>query len=54
MPRRGVDGSGWVVKPRPDRFTSVEETRYPLYRRLGGPRAGLDLYWDSIPGPSSP
>ena len=35
-------------------------TRYPLYRRLGGPRAGLDGCWksrphrDSIPGPSSP
>ena len=35
------------------------KTRYPLYRRLGGSRAGLDgrkisPHRDSIPGPSSP
>ena len=36
------------------------KTRYPLYRRLGGPKAGLDgcrksrLHRDSIPGPFSP
>ena len=22
------------------------ETRYPLYRRLGGPRAGLDIFFE--------
>jgi rRNA maturation protein Nop10 len=31
-----LDGGGWS-KPRPDRF-SPEKTRYPLYRRLGGPQ----------------
>jgi hypothetical protein len=36
------------------------KTRYPLYRRVGGPEAGLDVceksrpHRDSIPGPSSP
>jgi len=29
-------------------------TRYPLYGRLGGPRAGLAPHWDSITGPFSP
>ena len=28
--------SGWLT-PRPGRFTPRKETRYPLYRRLGGP-----------------
>ena len=32
-----LDGSGWLT-PRPDRFTARKETRYPLYRRLGGPQ----------------
>jgi len=31
-----LDGGGWST-PRPNRFTS-EKTRYPLYRRLGGPQ----------------
>jgi hypothetical protein len=31
-----LDGSGWST-PRPNRFTSGKEKRYPLYRRLGGP-----------------
>ena len=37
------------------------KTRYPLYRRLGGPQGpvwkdaeNVDSHWDSIPGPSSP
>ena len=36
------------------------KTRYPFYRRLGGPRAGLDgpgksrLHHDSFPRPSRP
>jgi rRNA maturation protein Nop10 len=29
-------GGGWSM-PRPGRFTPGEGTRYPLYRRLGGP-----------------
>jgi hypothetical protein len=28
---------GWLA-PRPGRFTPGRETRYPLYRRLGGPQ----------------
>jgi hypothetical protein len=35
-------GCGWST-PRPGRFTSWKETRFPLYRRLGGPRAGLHV-----------
>ena len=31
------DGGGWST-PRTDRFTPGKETRYPLYRRLDGPR----------------
>ena len=45
---------GWVVAtPRP----GGKETQYPLYRKLGGPRAGLDRrgkscsHQDSNPGP---
>jgi hypothetical protein len=34
-------GGGWST-PRPGRFTPGKETQYPLYRRLVGPRAGLD------------
>jgi hypothetical protein len=54
--RRGYEGSesrpGWSLPPR--------NTRYPLYRRLGGPqgRSGqvrkISPHQDSIPGPSSP
>jgi hypothetical protein len=32
-----LDGGGWPA-PRPDHFTPGKETRYPLYRRLGGPQ----------------
>jgi hypothetical protein len=32
-----LDGGGWST-PRPGRFTLEKETRYPLYRRLGGPQ----------------
>jgi hypothetical protein len=44
----------------PGRSLPPGKNRYPLYRRLGGPRAGLDRcgksrpHRDSIPGPSSP
>jgi hypothetical protein len=31
-----------TLMPRPDRCTIGKETTYPLYRRLCGPRAGLD------------
>jgi hypothetical protein len=34
---RHEEGMGWVA-PRPGRFTPGKETRYPLYRRLGGPQ----------------
>jgi hypothetical protein len=27
-----------LASARPDRFTSGKETRYPFYRRLGGPQ----------------
>ena len=33
---RHLDGVGWSA-PHPGRFTPGKETRYPLYRRLGGP-----------------
>ena len=29
---------GWVVNVTTDRFTPWKESRYPLYRRLGGPQ----------------
>ena len=32
-----LDGSGWSTA-RPGRFTPGKETRYPLYRSLGGPQ----------------
>jgi len=32
-----LDGGVWST-PRSDRFTPGKETRYPLYRRLGGPQ----------------
>ena len=49
---------GVSATPRP--LFTPGKTRYPLYSRLGGPRAGLDRcgksrpHRDSIPGPSSP
>jgi hypothetical protein len=32
-----LDGGGWST-PRPGRFNLGKETRYPHYRRLGGPQ----------------
>ena len=32
-----LDGSGWLT-PRPGRFTPGKQSRYPFYRRLGGPK----------------
>jgi hypothetical protein len=34
---RHEEGMGWLA-PRPGRFTPWKETRYQLYRRLGGPQ----------------
>ena len=34
--------SGWGVSVTPRPLFTPGKTRYPLYRRLGGPRAGLD------------
>jgi len=45
---------------RPGRSLPLGKTRYPLYKRLVGPRPGMDRcgksrpHRDSIPGPSSP
>ena len=55
----GLDWSEWST-PRPGRFTPGKETRYPLHRRLGGPKFWLEVCRksrpnrDSIPGPPSP
>jgi hypothetical protein len=54
-------GARWNgnLTQRPGHFTPGKEPRYPLYRRLRGPGAGLDgceksrPHRDSIPGPSS-
>jgi hypothetical protein len=54
-----LDWSG-LSKSFTGRITAGADTRYPLCRRLGGPRAGLDgcgkfrPHRDSVPGPSSP
>ena len=46
-----LDEGGWST-PRPGRFTPGKETRYPLYRRLGGPqgRSGWLRKISSPPG----
>ena len=49
---------GGCLTPRPGRFTPGKQTRYPLYRRLGGPkgRSGrvrkISPHRESIPGTS--
>ena len=55
-----LDVGGWLT-PRPGRFTPMEETQCPLYKRLGGPAgpvwtgAGSFVrHRDSITGPSNP
>jgi hypothetical protein len=32
-----LDGGGWST-PRPGRFTPAKDTRYPLYKKMGGPQ----------------
>jgi hypothetical protein len=46
-----LDEGSWST-PRPGRFTPEKQTRYPLYRRLGGPqcRSGRGLKISSPPG----
>jgi hypothetical protein len=34
---RHEEGMGWLA-PRPGRFTPEKQSRYPLYRRVGGPQ----------------
>ena len=38
LPSALLLGGGGLSNPRPGRFTSRGKTRYPLYRRLGGPQ----------------
>ena len=40
---------GWWLAPRPGRFTPGKETRYPLYRRLGGPHGRSGRVWKISP-----
>jgi hypothetical protein len=44
-----LDEGGWSTS-RPGRFTPGKETRYPLYRRLGGPQ-GRSGRIQKIPSP---
>ena len=53
---------GWVVKATPLPLYAPGKTRYPMYRRLGGPESwsgrfgeekNVCLYQESNPGPSS-
>jgi len=37
-----LEGGEWSQQHGPDRNLPPGKTRYPFYRRLGGPRAGLD------------
>ena len=41
---------GWPT-PRPGRFTAGKESRYPLHRRLGGPRGRSGCVWKISPPP---
>jgi hypothetical protein len=41
---------GWSTTC-PDRFTPGKETRYPLYRRLGGPQGQSRWVWKILPQP---
>jgi len=37
-------GGGWAT-PHPGRFTPGKETRYPLYKRLGGSQGRFKRVW---------
>jgi hypothetical protein len=45
-----LDGGGRST-PRPGRLTPGKETRYPLYRRLGGPQGRSGRVWKISPTP---
>jgi hypothetical protein len=45
-----LDGGGWST-PRPSRFILGKETRYPLYRSLGGPQGRSRRVRKSLPSP---
>ena len=45
-----LDGCGWLT-PRLDHFTPGKETRYALYRRLGGPQGRSGRVWKISPPP---
>jgi len=42
-------GEGGWLTPRPDHFTPGKETRYTLYRRLGGPQGRSGWFGKSRP-----
>ena len=42
---------GWVVNATPRPLTPGKETRYPLYRRLGGPQGRSEWCGKSRPPP---
>jgi len=42
-----LDDDGWSA-PRPGHLTQGKETRYPLYKRLGGPRS-IGRVWKIFP-----
>jgi hypothetical protein len=43
-----LDVCGWLTS-RPDRFTPLKQTRYRLYRRLGGPQGRSRHVWKISP-----
>jgi hypothetical protein len=43
-------GGEWL-KPRPNRFTPGKKTRYPFYRRLGGPKGRSERVQKISPPP---
>ena len=45
-----LDGGGWLTL-HPVRFTHGKGTRYPFYRRLGGPQVRSGRVWKISPLP---
>jgi len=43
-----IDLGGWST-PRPDRFNHGKDTRYPLYRKLGGHQSWFRWMWSISP-----